>query len=42
MSAFIDCNCLECCRIAGGLAEEGVDAARWDPMIQRAFYNGWK
>ena len=33
---------MECSRIAGGPAGEGVDAARWDPMIQRAFYNGWK
>jgi hypothetical protein len=40
--AFIDCNCLECDRPAGGPAEEGTDASRWDPSIQKAFYNGWK
>jgi hypothetical protein len=39
---FIDCNCLECSRPGGGPIEEGSDAARWDPKIQQAFYNGWK
>jgi len=39
---FIDCNCLDTSRPGGGPAEEGTDAARWHPLIQRAFYNGWK
>lgn len=39
---FIDCNGLECARPAGGPAEPGPHAPRWDPEIQRAFYNGWK
>ena len=39
---FIDCNCLETCRDGGGPAEDGCNSARWDPMIQRAHYNGWK
>ena len=41
-AGFIDCNCLETDIPGGGPAEEGVNAARWDPNIQRAFYNGWK
>ena len=40
--AFIDCNCLECSRPGGGPHAEGPDAERWDPTIQRSFYNGWK
>ena len=39
---FIDCNCLETSTPGGGPAETGIDAARWDPGIQKAFYNGWK
>jgi hypothetical protein len=39
---FIDCNCLETDRPGGGPREAGVNSARWDPLIQRAFYNGWK
>ena len=39
---FIDCNCLDTARPGGGPADEGADAARWHPLIQRAFYNGWK
>jgi hypothetical protein len=42
VSHFIDCNCLETERVGGGSAEAGANAARWDPHIQRAFYNGWK
>jgi hypothetical protein len=38
---FIDCNCLECCRPGGGPIFGGPDADRWDPMIQKAFYNGF-
>jgi hypothetical protein len=40
--AFIDCNCLECCRVGGGPRGDGPDADRWQCNIQRAFYNGWK
>eukprot|EP01035_Chromulina_nebulosa_P020050 gene20050-26030_t len=40
--AFIDCNCLECSRPGGGPACDGEDATRWDPIIQKEFYNGWK
>jgi len=39
---FIDCNCLETCRVGGGPAEDGCNSARWDPLVQRAYYNGWK
>ena len=39
---FIDCNCLECSRPGGGPISDGYDAERWDPSIQKAFYNGWK
>lgn len=39
---FIDCNCFETDRPGGGPAEAGANALRWDPDIQRAFYNGWK
>jgi hypothetical protein len=42
VSHFIDCNCMETDRVGGGPAEAGANAARWDPDIQRAFYNGWK
>ena len=31
---FIDCNCLDTSRPGGGPAEEGIDAARWHPLIQ--------
>jgi hypothetical protein len=40
--AFIDCNCLECCRPGGGPRDAGSDSDRWNPLIQKAFYNGWK
>lgn len=39
---FIDCNCLQTSVTGGGPGEEGVNAMRWDPQVQRAFYNGWK
>ena len=39
---FIDCNCLEASRPGGGPTESGANAARWDPLIQQAYYNGWK
>ena len=42
VSHFIDCNCLETTVPGGGPAESGANAARWDVLIQRAFYNGWK
>jgi hypothetical protein len=31
---FIDCNCLEICRVGGGPAEDGCNSARCDPNIQ--------
>jgi hypothetical protein len=42
VAGFIDCNCLETCRVGGGPQRAGPGAARWDNNIQRAFYNGWK
>jgi hypothetical protein len=39
---FIDCNCLETTRVGSGPREAGSNATRWDPLFQRAFYNGWK
>ena len=39
---FIDCNCMETCRVGGGPINSGPNAGRKDPIIQRAFYNGWK
>jgi hypothetical protein len=39
---YIDCNCLETNRPAGGLCESGANSTRWDEEVQRAFYNGWK
>lgn len=42
VAGFIDCNCLQTCRVGSGPCEEGPDALRWDEDYQRAFYNGWK
>jgi hypothetical protein len=42
IALFIDCNCMETSRVAGGPKGEGPDADRWSDLIQRAFYNGWK
>ena len=42
VAMFIDCNCLETARCGGGPAEQGANAARWNPDIQRSMYNGWK
>jgi hypothetical protein len=42
ISHFIDCNCLPTSRCGGGPAERGANSARWHPLIQQAFYNGWK
>jgi hypothetical protein len=42
VALFIDCNCLQSSVVGGGPAEAGANAARWDEVIQRAFYNGWK
>jgi len=39
---FIDCNCLETCRVGGGPRGDGPNAERWDDNMQRSFYNGWK
>ena len=37
---FIDDTTLGCCRPGGGPNHR--NGHRWDPAIQRAFYNGWK
>lgn len=42
VSHFVDCNCLEGEVPGGGPNEAGANARRWDDLIQRAFYNGWK
>jgi hypothetical protein len=42
IGALIDCNCLETSTPGGGPVTPGVNADRWDPLIQEAFYNGWK
>jgi hypothetical protein len=42
VAGFIDCNCLETCRVAGGPRSDGPDSDRWSCLIQQAFYNGWK
>jgi hypothetical protein len=39
---FIDCNCMETARVAGGPRTGGPNARRWVCNIQKAFYNGWK
>jgi len=39
---FIDCSCLETSWLVGGPTESGANAARWDPLIQQTYYNGWK
>jgi hypothetical protein len=39
---FIDCKCSPTSVVGGGPAEDGVNAARWDIDVNRAFYNGWK
>ena len=39
---FIDNTIAPICRPAGGPADDGVNARRLDPLIQRAFYTGWK
>jgi hypothetical protein len=39
---FIDNVQVETCRPGGGPAVPGQNAPRNDPLIQQAFYNGWK
>jgi hypothetical protein len=39
---FIDCNCLTTSVTGGGPAEPGANAMRYNDLIQRAFFNGWK
>lgn len=39
---FIDNTIISTARPGGGPSSEGVNARRKDPLIQRAFYNGWK
>lgn len=33
---------METDRPGGGPREAGANSVRWDTMMQRAFYNGWK
>ena len=42
VAAFIDNTMNATCRPGGGPARDGRDAPRNDPLIQRAWYNGWK
>lgn len=39
---FLDNTLNMSCRPGGGPTQPGVDAPRNDPLLQRAFYNGWK
>jgi len=39
---FIDNTMNATCRPAGGPTADGRDAPRYDPLIQQAWYNGWK
>jgi hypothetical protein len=39
---FIDNTMNATCRPGGGPTRDGFNAPRKDPLIQRAFYNGWK
>lgn len=40
--SWIDNTMNATCRPGGGPRRDGVNAPRNDPLIQRAFYNGWK
>ena len=40
--SFIDNTMNATCRPAGGPTADGRDAPRYDPLIQQAWYNGWK
>jgi len=42
VSWFIDWNCLPTSVVGGGPCQEGANSARWDYLIQRAFFNGRK
>ena len=42
VAAFIDNTMNATCRPGGGPARDGRDAPRNDPLIQRAWYSGWK
>jgi len=39
---FIDDTVLRICRPGGGPAEEGINAERYNNLIQQAFFNGYK
>ena len=39
---FIDDTVIRICRPGGGPAEEGINAERYNNLIQQAFYNGYK
>ena len=42
VAGFIDNTMNATCRPGGGPARDGAEAPRNDPLIQRAWYNGWK
>lgn len=42
VAGFIDNTMNATCRPGGGPARDGQNAPRNDPLIQRAWYNGWK
>lgn len=42
VAGFIDNTMNATCRPGGGPARDGANAPRNDPLIQRAWYNGWK
>lgn len=42
VAGFIDCTVIQSCRAGGGPIGSGPLAPRWDEMIQRSVYNGWK
>jgi hypothetical protein len=42
VAGFIDNTMNATCRPGGGPARDGINAPRNDPLIQRAWYNGWK
>lgn len=42
VAGFIDNTMNATCRPGGGPARDGRDAPRNDPLVQRAWYNGWK
>jgi hypothetical protein len=42
VAMFHDCTVTITCRPGGGPAEDGINAARFNGLLQQSFYNGWK